>query len=543
MVPDVRITPLNEHAIRTDGDYVLYWMVGARRTSWNFALDRARELADELKKPIVVFEALRADYPWACERFHQFVVDGMRDNLRACQSRGVLYYPYIEPMRHEGKGLLDRLAERAAVVVTDDFPALFLPKMVAAAGRQLSICVEAIDSNGLLPLRAVDAVFPTVYAFRRAVQRLLPAHLGARPQRDPFAGVLRPAPLLPADIQARWPAATEWLESGAMARFPVDHSVAPTGARGGECAARARLHEFLASDLARYGTQRNQPDEEVSSRLSAYLHWGHMSVHEIFDAIVTREGWLGALPAKATGVREGWWGLSPSTESFLDELIVWRELGYNMAAKRPDYDRFESLPSWAINTLKKHQNDERDPVYTLASFEDARTHDPLWNAAQRQLRREGRIHNYLRMLWGKKILEWSATPREALRIMVELNNKYALDGRNPNSYSGICWVLGRYDRPWLPERPVFGAIRYMSSENTARKLQVRKYLNRYSYRARRLSLGEIPGSRGRRLPRAQPVRVISYAACAQPHSLSSPHYRFTPFNRLTARPRRLSADA
>jgi deoxyribodipyrimidine photo-lyase len=479
MVPEVRITPLNEHGVRADGDYVLYWMVSARRTSWNFALDRAREYADTLRKPIVVFEALRADYPWACERFHQFVADGMRDNLRACQSRGVLYYPYLERARGEGKGLLERLAERAAVVVTDDFPAVFLRRMIDAAGQRLAVRCEAIDSNGLLPLRAVDSVFPSAYAFRRAFQRVLPEHLGARPLRDPFAGLLQPQPVLAEDIRSRWPSAVEWLDSGAMARFPVDHSVGLTAMPGGECAARARLHEFLAVDLASYGTERNQPDDDVSSWLSAYLHWGHLSVHEIFNAIVTREGWLGALPAKATGAREGWWGLTASAESFLDQLIVWRELSFNMSSTRDNYDRFESLPSWAINTLTKHQKDERDPLYSLGRFEEARTHDPLWNAAQRQLRLEGRIHNYLRMLWGKKILQWSATPREALRIMVELNNKYALDGRDPNSYSGIFWVLGRYDRPWLPERPVFGAIRYMSSENTARKLRVREYIKRY----------------------------------------------------------------
>jgi deoxyribodipyrimidine photo-lyase len=160
--------------------------------------------------------------------------------------------------------------------------------------------------------------------------------------------------------------------------------------------------------------------------------------------------------------------------------VTWRELGYNMCTRRDDFDRYESLPDWARETLADHAADDRDYVYSLEQFESAQTHDRLWNAAQTQLAQEGRLHNYLRMLWGKKILEWTAAPQDALAVMIELNNKYALDGRDPNSYSGIFWVLGRYDRAWGPERPIFGKIRYMSSENTARKLRVKEYLERYA---------------------------------------------------------------
>ncbi len=214
--------------------------------------------------------------------------------------------------------------------------------------------------------------------------------------------------------------------------------------------------------------------------MSPYLHFGHLSVHEIFSAIVHRQTWKPEnLCAEAEGKREGFWGISPSVEAFLDQLLVWRELGYNMSFRRDDFDRFESLPDWAKATLSKHEADPRPHLYLAEEFEAARTHDPLWNAAQTQLVREGRIHNYLRMLWGKKILEWSASPREALETMIELNNKYGVDGRDPNSYSGIFWTLGRYDRPWGPERPVFGVVRYMSSRIAARKLRLRDYLDKY----------------------------------------------------------------
>ena len=192
----------------------------------------------------------------------------------------------------------------------------------------------------------------------------------------------------------------------------------------------------------------------------------------MFLETTARDGWsIARIAAVATGSANGWWGASRHVESFLDELITWRELGYNMCHLRSDYDQYDSLPAWARQTLQKHARDPREFVYTLERLEAAETHDPLWNAAQRQLCREGRIHNYLRMLWGKKILEWTRRPQEALEILVELNNKFALDGRNPNSYSGIFWCLGRYDRPWGPERPVFGTIRFMSSTNTARKVR------------------------------------------------------------------------
>jgi deoxyribodipyrimidine photo-lyase len=194
-----------------------------------------------------------------------------------------------------------------------------------------------------------------------------------------------------------------------------------------------------------------------------------------------KENWsLDRLSERATGSRSGWWGMSKASEAFLDQMVTWRELGFNLCWQREDHDQYETLPDWARNTLGVHRKDRRPYRYTSEELESARTHDPLWNAAQVQLVREGIIHNYLRMLWGKKILEWTPSPKEALEIMIHLNNKYALDGRDPNSYSGILWVLGRYDRPWGPERPIFGKIRYMSSENTARKLRVKNYIKKYA---------------------------------------------------------------
>ncbi|MGE3276439.1 MAG: deoxyribodipyrimidine photo-lyase [Vicinamibacterales bacterium] len=481
MVPEIRVRQLNQAPVRPDRPHVLYWMTANRRTGWNFALEHAVEQSRALGRPLVVLEALRAGHRWASRRFHAFVLDGMADNRRAFQAAGVTYHAYVEPAPGDASGLLETLASTAALVVTDDFPCFFLPRMAAAAAARLDVRVDSVDANGLLPLSATDRLAPTAYVFRRVLQQLLPRHLPDRPAASPLAGAHPPAAAIADTVTRRWPDVWSWLaRGGSLDALPINQGVGPTGVPGGSAAAARALTTFLDDRLADYADRRSQPQEEVASGFSPYLHWGHLSVHQVFDALSTREGWLGHLPARATGAREGWWGMSRPAEAFLDELVTWREVGFNMCHLRPDdYDRYESLPDWARRSLDGHAEDPRDPCYSLEELEAAATYDPLWNAAQRQLVREGRIHNYLRMLWGKKILQWTESPRQALDVMIELNNKYALDGRNPNSYSGIFWTLGRYDRPWAPERPVFGVIRYMSSENTARKVRVREYLKRY----------------------------------------------------------------
>lgn len=460
-------------------------MIACRRTEWNFGLQRAVDWARGLKKPLLVFEPLRAGYPWASDRFHAFVIQGMKDNAeRFGHRKSVLYYPYLEPEPGAGKGLLAALAEHAAVVVSDDYPTFFLPRMIEAASDQVAVSLELVDSNGVLPMRAADKVFARAHDFRRFLHKTLKPHLQEFPDPDPLFHLRLPnLERLPKEIARKWPPA-ELNDSSAtpegLERFPIDHDAGPTETVGGPQAAQETLRTFLESKLSRYDSDRNQPEEEVTSSLSPYLHFGHISVHQVLSELMESDGWtIDDVADEATGSRKGWWGASPAVEAFLDELITWREVGYNMAWQRPDYDEYASLPDWAKKTLSEHVTDSREHVYTLEQFEKAETHDELWNAAQRQLVREGRIHNYLRMLWGKKILEWTKHPQSAADVMIELNNKYALDGRDPNSYSGIFWCLGRYDRAWGPERPIFGKIRYMSSKNTARKVRVQSYLEKY----------------------------------------------------------------
>ena len=404
----------------------------------------------------------------------------MRGDLR---ERTVFYYPYLERKPGDGKGLLEELAASACVVVADDYPAFFLPRMLNAVTDRIPVRFELVDSNGLLPMRVADQVYARAHYFRRFLQKTLPSHLGHLPRPDPLEGLQLPTLEGLPHCQTNWPLAdVEELADDpvCLADFQIDHTVGIVETAGGAKAAERNLQSFLSERLGRYEEHRNDPDCEATSGLSPYLHFGHISAHQVFHDLMAQDDWSPQnLRDKPNGSREGWWGASPAVESFLDELITWRELGFNMCWQRSDYDTYESLPDWALRTLEEHERDPREYTYGLEQFEQAATHDELWNAAQRQLLREGRIHNYLRMLWGKKILHWTSRPSEALEIMIELNNKYALDGRDPNSYSGIFWVLGRYDRPWGPEREIFGKVRYMTSDNTRRKLKLTNYLATY----------------------------------------------------------------
>ena len=473
--------------MQSDAQYVLYWMIAARRTHDNFALDRAIEHAKRLHKPLVVLEALRVGYQYASDRLHRFVIDGMADNAEAFHKAGIAYHPYVEPAAGAGSGLLLALAKDAALVVTDDFPCFFLPRMVTAAGKRINVLLEAVDSNGVLPIRALDKACFRAFDFRRVVQKTFAEHWAARPAPAPLSRLDLPKLAFPKQIRERWPSASADLLSGkpsALAALPIDHSVPVVSYRGGLRAAKSALKLFLDSKLERYEEDRNHPDKSATSGLSPYLHFGQLSAHRIVSAIGEREDWTVAdLGERARGERTGFWKMRPSAEAFMDQLITWREVGLNYCAHHADPMSFASLPNWAQKTLLEHKSDPRPTTYTRAQLEAARTHDPIWNAAQRELLRDGRIHNYLRMLWGKKILEWSKTPEHALATTLYLNDRYAVDGRDPNSYSGILWCYGRYDRAWGPVRPIFGTIRYMSSENTEKKLWLAHYLARYGEQA------------------------------------------------------------
>lgn len=485
IVPATRISDANTRPIRADGDYVLYWMTSFRRTRHNYALQRAVEHARQLGKPLCVFEPLRCDYRWASDRLHRFVIEGMRDNQIALRKKPVTYFPYVEPNHGAANGLLHKLAKQACLIVTDHYPCFFLPALIETVKNRLPVRLELVDSNGLFPMRFADRTFTVAHSYRRWMQKNILDHLLDQPAEDPLHRVRLPRlDRLPPMITRKWPAAKldQLLGENGLKALPIDHSVAPCkDIPGGAVESERRLHEFLGERLHGYGEDRNHPDSHATSGLSPHLHFGHLSPHHFVSAILDREDWSPDIVGPAVGKNAGYWNTSPAAEALLDQILTWREMGFNLCFREPrTYDRFESLPGWAQTTLNQHAQDQRPHLYSLDQFEAAETHDPIWNAAQRQIVRTGVMHNYMRMLWGKKILHWTRSPREALAIMIELNNKYGIDGRDPNSYSGIFWVLGRYDRAWGPKRPVFGSVRYMTSDSAKKKLRMNQYLKQYA---------------------------------------------------------------
>jgi deoxyribodipyrimidine photo-lyase len=476
-----RLRRLNDERVAPGGEYVLYWAQVYRRLERNHALDYALACSLELGRPLVVYEGLRIDYPWASRRLHRFVLEGMAANAARAGELGLNYWPFVERERGEGRGLLGRLSERAALVVTDDFPCYIVPAQAEALARKAPVPVFAVDSNSVVPLSLLG---PAVGAAAHLRPRIHRAFAEAWPHRAAAK------PRVPDVATRRVVAPFETWKAGDVASFvdalPLDATVAPVPQTpGGTPAARARLRAFVKKRLRGYAEERSEPrspDEGHASGLSPYLHFGHVSIEEVVEtALATTGKWTpDELRLHNRGKREGFFCDDPDVNSFLDEALTWRDVGFQWHwSRRRDAASLETaLPAWALATLGAHSGDRRPHLYSPGELEGGATHDPLWNAAQRELVATGTIHNYLRMLWGKKVLEWSASPAEAYRTLEHLNNKYALDGRDPNSYTGILWCFGLFDRPWAPERPVFGSVRYMSSDNTARKFDVKPY---YAY--------------------------------------------------------------
>ena len=277
-VPDIRIHTLNDTPIRSDGSYILYWMVSNRRTKWNFALQRASLLSKKLNKPLLIFEALRADYPWASERFHRFILDGMKDNSISCRKAGITYYPYVEPQKGSAKGLLSSLCQHACALISDDFPSFFIPQMQKKVAQTIPIYFEVVDSNGIYPLRAAERFFTTAASFRRYLQKNISSHLAQFPKPSTLNLAIKGANIAPS-ICATWPAASQDLLDGHedLSTLPINHDIKPTGLCGGEKAAQTRMSQFFENIIQRYHSDRNRTDVVASSGLSPYFHFGHIS--------------------------------------------------------------------------------------------------------------------------------------------------------------------------------------------------------------------------------------------------------------------------
>ena len=458
---DQRVRALNQRPVDPAKPFVLLWLQGQRRVSQNLAWAHAQRSANELGRPLLVYEGLRRDYPHASERLHRFVLEGVADTADDCAKRGLAYAFFLE-RPGSPRGVLHALSARAALVVTDWLPTFIHPAQSKKLAERSPVRVEVVDAAGVAPLAAFPAAEIGARTLRPKLHKLLPERLREIP--EPAAKVKAPAHF-DWGFEPLKPPRSERALAEAVRSAEVDASVRKVlGVTGGRAAGLARLALFLNSGLHGYAEARNQPQAQKPSGLSSYLHFGHLGAGEIALAVLAG----GASKTKAE-----------DQEAFLEELLVRRELSLNFCARTPGYDQVTALPAWAQRTLKEHEKDQRPALLSDRELEEARTPDPLWNAAQRQLMAEGRIHGYLRMLWGKSLLNWSKDAAESLRRMRWLNDRYALDGRDANSAVGFLWCLGLHDRPF-PERAIFGVVRSMTSGSALRKLDLDGYLEKFA---------------------------------------------------------------
>ena len=425
--------------------YVLYWMQAAQRTSWNHALEFAVRQANERKKPVVAAFGLTADYPEANLRHYHFMLEGLQDNRAALAQRGIQLVIQKGPPEQT----ITKLSKNADLVVVDEGYTHIQRLWRKRVFRQIDCPLYEVTTNLIVPVeQASEKENYSAGTLRPRIHRQLDKYLvPLRHIKPKISSLGLPFKSLHlADI------------SKVLKKLDLDTSVQTSPFfTGGETQAQKRLRIFLKNKLDQYDTKRNDPTEDCQSNLSPYLHFGQISTLQV------------ALEAKKSD--------PPCKNAFLEELIVRRELSHNFVYYNPRYDQYAALPPWVLRTLQFHAKDKRKYIYTLRQFEQAQTHDPYWNAAQMEMVITGKMHGYMRMYWGKKILEWARNPKEAFRIALHLNNKYELDGRDPNGYAGVAWCFGKHDRPWQ-ERPIFGKVRYLNSAGLKRKFNPDLYVRK-----------------------------------------------------------------
>lgn len=437
-----RLTVLQDGEPAGDGDYVLYWMQQSVRAELNHALEYAVHRANELGLPLLVCFGLMDDYPEANARHYAFLLQGLADVATALRKRKV---PFVV-QRGAPADVAVHLAGDAALVVCDRGYLRHQRQWRDQLVADVDVPVVQVESDVVVP---VELVSDKREHAARTIRPKITRHLGR------FLVPLRATAL--ENTTAPTVSGEDVSDPAAyLARLDVDDSVPPVPLFvGGTSAAKRQLRGFIREKFGDYSAHRNQPQTDDVSHMSKYLHYGHLSPVAIALAIDEAGG--------------------PNAADYLEELIVRRELPMNFVYYEKDYDRYSALPDYAKKTLAEHKGDEREHVYTRTQLERAQTHDDYWNAAMREMVHTGYMHNYMRMYWGKKIIEWSATPETAYRTALYLNNKYFLDGRDANSFSNISWVFGNQDRGWT-ERPVLGKVRWMSAGGLERKSKPKEYV-------------------------------------------------------------------
>ncbi|GJQ15350.1 hypothetical protein GpartN1_g7141.t1 [Galdieria partita] len=453
-VPNTRIRVLNSKPVQEDRDYVLYWMQAAVRLAYNYALQYAVFRANQLGKPLLICFGLTDSFPEANARHYAFLLEGLQDIQRQLAQRKLqLLVFHSSPER-----MVEKLSDKAVQVVVDKNYLRVTHQWRQRVATNIDCSFIQVETECIVPVElatekeeyAARTIRPKLW--KHANKFLIP-WLDTIHVDNKIVSIPQMDELTVFDLQGD---AKKLVE-----RLNVDKSVPPVSQLiGGETEARRRLEEFCQSKLRDYERLRNDPSLNCVSHMSPYLHFGHISPIEIVNQVQQ---------ANAS---------KTCKDAFIEEVFIRRELSFNFCHFCDKYDTFECLPAWAKQTLLEHSKDPRKYCYTLEQLERAATHDPYWNAAQLEMVQTGKMHNYMRMYWGKKVIEWVADPEEAFRILLYLNNKYELDGRDPNSFTGVAWCFGKHDRAHM-ERPVTGKLRYMSAEGLRRKFNIEAYVRQY----------------------------------------------------------------
>jgi len=453
-IEPTRIQPLNQKKMTT-GDFVLYWMQQSQRAEENHALEYAVELANHLDRPMVVVFGLTDGYPEANLRHYRFMLEGLRETSAALAKRGIQMA--VQPGSPPDVAL--KAGQKAAVIVCDCGYLRFQKAWRESVARKANCRVVQVETDVVVPVAvtsnkaeyAARTLRPKIT--RHLNEYLKGVHVVDLKNRSLGVGIKDLSSSL--NLEAI---------DALLSRLNIDRSVEPVNLffKGGTREAKKRLKKFFSQSLKHYTDHHNQPQTDDISHMSPYLHFGQIS--PVYVALQVR-----AVDGRSVGLN--------AIEAYLEQLIVRRELAINFVNFTPNYDTYDCIPGWASQTLSDHLADERPHCYGRTQLENAETHDHYWNAAMLEMKHTGFMHNYMRMYWGKKILEWSRTPQHAFDTTLALNNKYFLDGRDPNSYTGVAWIYGVHDRPW-PERPIFGKTRYMAASGLERKCDIKAYVEK-----------------------------------------------------------------
>ena len=443
-----RISSLNDRPVGS-GRWVLYWMQQSQRADDNPALEVAIDEANRVGLPVLVVFALTDGYPEANLRHYRFMLEGLADTRRLLAERGIkLLLKLGDP-----PAVVSRWADQAALVVCDVGYTRHQVAWRRSVAQNAPCRVIAVEGDVIVPTGVVSA--KAEYAartIRPKIHRHLDNHLVPCPRYIPEK----------TDLDLDDPGLDLDDIDGLLNALTIDRKVHAVSDFfiGGPSEATRRLSTFIENSLENYAERRNAPELDATSHMSPYLHFGQISPVTI-----------------ALAVRDARTGGQADREAYLEELIVRRELAMNFVRYTPQYDRYACLPAWARKSLAEHAADRREFVYSAEDLAAGRTHDPYWNAAMTEMRETGYMHNYMRMYWGKKIIEWSETPEAAFDTALALNNLYFLDGRDPNSFAGVAWVFGLHDRAWF-ERDIFGKVRYMAASGLERKFDIKSYVDR-----------------------------------------------------------------